>query len=254
MDTLRIILIVFGLLLVVGIYLYDRLKRRRAAQEQSWGDLEADESGEELGSFSTDGGALPDEWVGKSVTISAKRNEQLSDEHLDGLKGLGATEEEIEPQSMSLTSVETTAEVKQCEPQQEEVFVFTLMAGEDNYFSGPLLLKVLLESGLHHGDMGIFHYQLAGSEAALFSVANILEPGSFELAKIASLQTPGLALFMRLPTLIEGGKALQILLIHAKQMAAQLSGTLCDAQRRPLDDDALESLQQKANTYTAIPS
>jgi len=253
MDILRTILIVLGVVLVVGIYLYDRIKRIRDKQEQDWNDIPFEGDNDDLGSFSTQDEALPDEWVSKAVTISAKRNERLADEQLESLKGLATTYDDVmgQPQAERKSSMqaERTSTV-----QQEEVIVLTLMADEGKPFRGPLLLKVLRENGLQHGEMGIFHFHLGGGGQPLFSVANILEPGHFELSEITSLETPGLALFMRLPTVVAGEPAMQTLQQHAQQMASQLGGILCDAQRRPLDEAALSALQHKANTYSAIPS
>ena len=249
MDTLRPILIILGILLVLGIYLADRLKRRKAKTARHWNEVEADSVPDDAESFSARDEPLPDEWVGKAVTISARRNEPLADEHLEGLKGLGRDEADI------TRTVETSAlRPAQERPDQppEEVIVLTVMAGEGKRISGPLLLKVLQEVGLEHGDMGLFHYHLAGKNEPLFSVANILEPGRFELGEIATLETPGLALFMRLPAVVAGELALQSLLQKSRQMAAQLSGTLCDEQRRPLGEEKFNQLAQLAKRYTAL--
>lgn len=244
MDTLRIILVIFGILLVAGIWLTDRLNRhkpktpRRNAIDP--GILPpADES------FTTEEESLPDEWVGKAVSISARRHQPLADEQLDDLKGMNGT--------LAGTEATVPDSSRHAFPESlpETVIVLTVMAREEKYFSGPLLLKVLQEAGLVHGEMGLFHYHLAGKDEPLFSVANILEPGRFELSEIATLQTPGLALFMRMPTVVPGEQALQILLQKSRQIAAQLSGSLCDEQRQSLGEEKLAELEQKARRYTS---
>lgn len=244
MDTLRIILVIFGILLVAGIWLMDRLNRhkpkapRRNAIDPSILPP-ADES------FTSVEEPLPDDWVGKEVSISARRHQPLADEQLDDLKGMNGT-----PASTDATA---SASLHHAFPESlpETVIVLTVMAREDKHFSGPLLLKVVQEAGLVHGEMGLFHYPLAGKDEPLFSVANILEPGRFELSEIATLQTPGLALFMRLPAVAPGEQALQILLQKSRQVAAQLSGSLCDELRLRLDDEKLARLGEKARRYGA---
>jgi len=251
MDILRTILIVLGIVLVVGIYLFDRIKRNRDAQEQDWSAIPFEDDNDDLGSFSSQDEPLPDEWVGKA-SITAKRGEKLADEQLEGLKGLGTRDDSALVQARSGERASPAKRTAQKPPQ--EVIVLTVMADEGKSFRGPLLLKVLQDNGLQHGEMGIFHFHHNGGAQALFSVANILEPGRFELSEITSLETPGVALFMQLPTVVDGEYAMQTLQQHAKQMAAQLGGKLCDAQRHPLDEMALSALQHKANTYSAIPS
>jgi len=58
----------------------------------------------------------------------------------------------------------------------------------------------LREAGLQHGRYGIFHYPLEedGQEAE-FSVASLIEPGSFELANLKETSLPGMSFFMVLP-------------------------------------------------------
>jgi len=252
MDTLRIILIVLGIALVAGIWLADRLKRRMPKRERRWSANDFDAIAEDTGgTFTTREEPLAEGWVDRSVSLSARRNEPLPEEQLEGLKGLGR-----EPDDVTAAAPAGTAAAAQPAEQPtiqpgEAVVVLTVMAGEGKRFTGPWLLKVLQEVGLEHGEMGIFHYHLAGKQEPLFSVANILEPGRFDLAEIVTLETPGVALFMRLPAVVAGELALQTLLQKSRQMAAQLSGTLCDEQRRPLGEEKLAELEQLAKRYAA---
>jgi cell division protein ZipA len=252
MDILRTVLIVLGVALVVGIYLADRLKRRRKEGPEHWNEIDFEQGGTEDTVASQE--ALPDEWVGKAVTITAKRHEQLADEQLEGLKGLGAQEKPEAPsEPVDAHTLEQPEAQSVAAAPQEAIIVLTLMAGKGKRFSGPLLLKVLQEVGLEHGEMDIFHFHVAGKEQALFSVANILEPGRFELSEMAALETPGLALFLRLPAVLDGPAALETLLQRARQIAAQLGGTLCDERRAPLDEEAEARLQARAAPFSPVP-
>jgi cell division protein ZipA len=245
MDTLRVILIVLGVVLVVGIYLADRIKRRKAKPERHWSEIDFEDVPESQEAFRAREEPPAELWQDRSVGLSARRNEPLPEEQLEGLKGIGTDRDEVAEAGTS-SAGETAPQ-----PPAEEVIVLSVMAGEGKRFTGPLLLKVLQEVGLEHGEMGIFHYRVAGREEPLFSVANILEPGRFDLAEIVTLETPGVVLFMRLPAALAGEQALQTLLQKSRQMAAQLSGTLCDVQRRPLGEEKLAELEQKARRYTS---
>lgn len=252
---MRIILIVLGVLLVAGIYLADRIKRSKAAKApDKWGgepEFDPETSGD-ASSFTTLEEELPDDWVGKAVTLTPTRHERLADEQLEELKGL----------AMRLTDDDATVndpvkpvakEEKKATATRDDIIVLTVMAGENKVFRGPVLFKVLQEVGLEHGEMDIFHYYLSGHNNPLFSVANILEPGRFNLSELVELETPGLALFMRLPAVVDGEQALAALLQKSRQVAAQLSGTLCDERRHPLDEEALAGLQDKAQPYITTP-
>lgn len=248
MDMLRGILLVLGILLVIGIYLADRLKQRKSWEQRRRDEVDVESTLHGTDSFTTSEEPLTEEWVGKTVTLSARRHEPLADEQLEELKGLGRDSVDIGTPGRTSSAPSGMAASYLAE---EEVVALTVMAGEGKRFSGPLLLKVLQEVGLEHGEMNIFHYHLAGKERPLFSVANILEPGRFELSEIVTLQTPGIALIMRLPAVVAGDRALQTLMQKSRQMAAQLGGILCDEQRYPLSDDKLAELAEKAGRYAA---
>lgn len=260
MDTLRIILIVLGVLLVAGIWLADRIRRRRASRPpQHWNEIE--EFNEEAISIeesfpSAEKEPHPDEWVGQAFT--ARRNDVLDDEQLEELKGLGSGEsgDVDDAPSLNRDDAEEKASAGRAEAKQpmpaEEVIVLTLLAGKGKKLRGPLLLKALQESGLAHGDMDIFHFHVEGHKEPLFSVANVLEPGRFVLSEMAQMETPGVALFMQLPAVMPGEEALRMMLQRARQMAAQLSASLCDGQRQPLDDAALAELERRAKKFPAL--
>lgn len=243
MDTLRIILIILGILLVVGIYLADRFKPFRHRKERRLNPIDFDDLPNSDESFTTVDEDLPVEMIGKSVSLSARRQQPLAEDQLNemkGISGIHSNTDDPAPSSAPIPSDDT-----------ENVLVLTVMAGQDKRFSGPLLLKVLQEVGLEHGERDLFHYYLAGKEEPLFSVANILEPGSFNLGEMVTLQTPGIVLFMHLPAVVSGELALQTLLQKSRQMAAQLSGSLCDDNRLPLDEERRAQLEQVARQYSS---
>lgn len=253
MEQLRTILIILGLVLVAGIWLADFLRRRRAMRApHRWNEVsdinEAAISEEDMLSTAI---SAPDsdEWVGKA--FSAQRSAYLDDEQLEELKGLGQDDDNIPLLTAVVEDPSAFIGTEHSVPA-EEVIVLTLMAPERRQLRGPLLLKALQEAGLAHGVMEVFHFHVEGHKEPLFSVANILEPGRFVLSELAQLETPGLALFMRLPTMMPGEDALRIMLQKAHQVAAQLNASLCDSQRRPLDDASLAKLYQTAEQFPAL--
>jgi cell division protein ZipA len=253
-EQLRTILIVLGLLLVVGIWLADRLRRRRASRPpQHWNEIESFNEEAIADEEMRDAGPHPDEWVGRAFT--ARRNEVIDEAQLEELKGLGGDADTPLADTPPLSTVSDDAAAEPAAPAPrpqpaEEVIVLTILAAKGRRLRGPLLLKALQEAGLAHGEMEIFHYHVEGHGEPLFSVANVLEPGRFVLSEMAQLETPGVALFMRLPTVMPGAEALQLLLGKARQIAARLSATLCDGQRQPLDEAALQALEKRAAAFT----
>ena len=82
----------------------------------------------------------------------------------------------------------------------QEVLIMHLMANKGETVTGADLLNTILGVGFRYGAMKIFHRHLLddGSGPVLFSMANLLNPGTFDLNTIRQLQIPGVTLFMAL--------------------------------------------------------
>lgn len=121
-------------------------------------------------------------------------------------------------------------------PEPSEVLILYVLLPETKEIKGDELLSVLLTLGFKYGDMDIFHRHLdsSGSGEVLFSLANMFNPGTFDLDNMEKLQTRGVSLFMTLPG---PGDALQNFnLMHnaAKKLASEFSGQVLDGQRSVL--------------------
>ena len=98
--------------------------------------------------------------------------------------------------------------------------------------------------------MGIFHKEVEGDDKiveTLFSAANMFEPGSFNLQQIETEKCLGLVFFMKLPTRIDDGVALETLLTTTGRVAKLLHGDLYKTPEETLDDDFLDALRLKTN-------
>jgi cell division protein ZipA len=122
------------------------------------------------------------------------------------------------------------------EPMANEVLILYVLMPEGTDINGAMLLPSLLTLGFKYGEMNIFHrhQDSAGSGEVLFSLANMFNPGTFDLEDMDKLQTRGLSLFMTLPG---PGEALQNFnLMHnaAKKLAEEFGGQVLDGQRSML--------------------
>lgn len=125
---------------------------------------------------------------------------------------------------------------QQAEPVTNEVLILYVLMPEGQDINGAMLLPSLLTLGFKYGEMNIFHrhQDSAGSGEVLFSLANMFNPGTFDLEEMDKLQTRGLSLFMTLPG---PGEALQNFnLMHnaAKKLAEEFGGQVLDGQRSML--------------------
>ena len=138
-----------------------------------------------------------------------------------------AVEAEPEPEPQ-------TAAVVEEEPA--EVLILYVLLPEDKEMKGPDLLSLLLTLGFKYGEMDIFHRHLdsAGSGAVLFSLANMFNPGTFDLENIEKLGTRGVSLFMTLPGPGEPLQNFNLMHNAAKKLAEEFGGQVLDGQRSVL--------------------
>lgn len=118
----------------------------------------------------------------------------------------------------------------------ERIITLFVVAREGQAFHGPDLVVAAEKAGLDFGDMGIFHRLLDGKRelGPIFSVANMLKPGNFDLGRLESLRTPGLSFFMTLPAPIPALDAWDAMLPTSQRMAELLDGLVLDDERNAL--------------------
>lgn len=133
----------------------------------------------------------------------------------------------------------------------DEVLIINVMAKRNTLFDGPALLDAMVSQGLKFGDMDIFHRheQADGQGKILFSVANIVVPGTFEVGAMEAFQTPGISMFLSLPCPGDSIAAFNIMAAAAQAIAAELGGELKDEQRNVMTRQTIEHSRQRVLEY-----
>ena len=118
----------------------------------------------------------------------------------------------------------------------ERIVTLFVVAREGGLFNGPDLVVAADKAGLEFGDMGIYHRLVDGKRelGPIFSVANMLKPGNFDLSHLESLRTPGLSFFMTLPAPLSALDAWDAMLPTAQRLAELLDGQVLDEERNAL--------------------
>jgi cell division protein ZipA len=139
-------------------------------------------------------------------------------------------------------------------PQSEEylapelIVALTVVARGKGMFRGKDIVQILEDKGLQYGEMDIYHAYSPGGRP-IFSVANIIEPGSFDIEMIDRFTTPGLALFLRLPGPAGGFAAFDAMLEVAQLLAGKLSGEIRDERRNVLTTQAIQQMRERILTF-----
>ncbi len=138
---------------------------------------------------------------------------------------------------------------------EELIVVLHITAPQEMAFVGANLFSALEEIGLRFGEGGIFHYchaqpEQGSKDAVLFSVANILEPGTFEGGQMEQeFTTPGIVMFMRAPGTVPARNMVETLLLKAQQLAQLLGGEIRDEARDLLSESTIKSLLDQATAF-----
>lgn len=133
----------------------------------------------------------------------------------------------------------------------EEILILYVESHSSEGFNGQDLLQCLLESGLRFGEMDIFHRHesMSGTGAKLFSMANALNPGVFDLDNMEQFSTRAVCFFMSLPGPRQPKQAFDLMLNAARKLAADLDGEVKDDTRSVLTTQTVELYRQKITDF-----
>ncbi|WP_434458563.1 cell division protein ZipA [Stutzerimonas urumqiensis] len=259
---LREWLIVIGIIVIAGI-LFDGWRRMRGSKGKL--KFKLDRSLAETGGDDDD---APTEILGPARIINRPTQEPTLDEQdlpslsaregskrrtpepRQGHLNLGVDERAAKDEPIIELDEDEPFETKEAPREQapvEEVLVINVIARDSTGFRGPALLQNILESGLRFGEMDIFHRHesMAGNGEVLFSMANAVKPGTFDLDDIDHFTTPAVSFFLGLPGPRHPKQAFDVMVAAARKLASELNGELKDDQRSVLTAQTIEHYRQR---------
>jgi len=257
-ESLRWILLGAGFIFVILIYILGRSRRRRQHSI-------VDELDDDLPAFCAQSLDDLDEGVGKvrvitgggigghhdqepdleedDITVSVSASAQPADV-LTGSKAENTSADKVEQHDTAQDEA-VKESAKETKAYSDIVVLYILPKGEQRLI-GSQINSSAQAMGLSFGEMNIFHFKRGGR--SIFSLANMLEPGSFDPNTIHDLKTTGLTVFMQ----IRGQDPLDDLtemLQRSYQLAGLLNARLCNHRRQPLTEQDAENYRAQVRAF-----
>ena len=110
--------------------------------------------------------------------------------------------------------------------------------------AGAALRAALEGEGLRFGRYSIYHWQRSDGRA-LYSVASLVEPGSFDAAHIDAQRLPGISLFAVFPGPLAAPEVFDEMLAAARRLAERLGGMLQDERGSSLTPQGALALREE---------
>lgn len=153
----------------------------------------------------------------------------------------------IQPEPTPVRAEETEQADHQSTPNTEpQMMMLYVVAPEGQAFNGLNVVHQLDNLGLQYGEYQIFHRHLDLSDSpVLFSVANMMQPGIFDLNTIEQFSTIGLVFFMHLPSPSNDLANLRIMISTADSLAQSLGGFVLNDQQQIFDERARQEYVQR---------
>jgi cell division protein ZipA len=234
-DTLRLILIIIGSLLLIGLYVWERRRARGDDEESSEDeipDLDEDDNEPHLGA-----------WHGEE-------DEEASGMTGGGMQGGRPPYRAPEEPELHLEPSASPPEERAPEHPQSPLilsFHITPMEGQET-FDGEAIVHAASHCGVEPGEMDVFHRFPEDPDAPrrpLFSMANMVKPGTFPFGAMADFESPGLTLFSQAEGASNDPARLETMLETAHCLADELKGEIRDETRSPLTPEKEELLRDR---------
>lgn len=237
-TALRIIIAAIGVLVLLAIYFFGRPRKAeqgRRVPKPGRTDTRVDPViGDTDANDADEAAASPEQG---ELDVALKRELGRLGDSMAGERGRAA--------------VSSHAGQRPVEAPVDRIVSIFIVARPGEVFRGSDIAVAAEKTGLQFGAMNIFHRLVDGRPAAgpIFSMANMVKPGYFDMPRIGELATPGITFFITLPGPFSALDAWDTLLPAAQRIAELLDGELLDEDRNALGRQRVAGVREELRAW-----
>jgi FtsZ-interacting cell division protein ZipA len=245
MDTLRWILLIFGIVLITGIYFVGRRRESQFTQRRE--PVLDDRNPPPVVT------ARLDPVWGEQADAEPEFDTESPDQYeVVDFEQLLAESSDIDDSDAFDSAADIPVQQKPATNKQGfsmllegELVVIHLLAQDDQLTSGETLYPLAYELGFELGNDGIFHYRLAGYP---FLLVNMFKPGTFpDAAEL--FESRGVSLVLPLSKVRQPIEAFGDLMSIAYELKSLLNAQLLDVRRTTLTNQSIAFLEEEIRQY-----
>jgi cell division protein ZipA len=232
-STFRWILVIAGVLLIVGLYLFgvrEKKRKPRASRRQVRAERVRREPA--LDASHNDEDAEGSEHDARQVELA--------------IGDPGGEDGRIEPQ---LEAQVDSKPKKPAAPPPDKIVTLFLQARDNQIITGIDLLDSSLKSGLVFGSHDIFHRIHEEDVEPVFSMANLTKPGSFDKSAWNTMEIKGVTMFMTLPGPRNALDAWDSMLATSRRLAELLHADLLDSSQKVFTRERSMHIKEELREY-----
>ena len=236
-STFRWILIIAGLAIVVGIFLFgnpDRKRRPRASRK-----TRAKRKRVHAQRVRRDPALEPND----DLPTDGEDGFRQAELDIDGARdGAERIEPSLEPRPAPKPAAANV-------PMPEKIVTLFVQARDNHVITGVDLLDASLKSGLVFGDRDIFHRIHEEDVEPVFSMANLTKPGSFDKNAWNTMEIRGVTMFMTLPGPRNALDAWDAMLATSRRLAELLHADLLDDKQQIFTREKSLQIKEELREY-----
>ncbi len=249
-DLIRLILLVAGITLVVGIYLADRYRRGRSAGRPAATHLDSVKDAAETRGRADDDALVADSELTDIPSIPIDEAEPLRLNEWDEVGGdeppIESDQNELDLDFNALDDTDYLHAAQSDDDLPRLILQISITPKHQPHFTGDQILAATEAVELKFGDMDIYHrHDGRAKRLVLYSMASMVEPGTFPIKQMADYVTPGVTLFTQLPGPRDGLAIYSDMLFTAERLAALLDAELKDENRSVLSKQTIEHTRER---------